>query len=308
MKFIWILILAVATMQAVDLNKYSSEIEKLSDLEKQIILRKGTERPFSGELNLQKGDGVYLCKLCKTPLFRSSDKFDSRSGWPSFDDAIDGAVARVADADGRRVEIVCATCGAHLGHVFEGEGFTDKNTRHCVNSLSLEFENSKADDANLQKAYFAGGCFWGVEHLMQQADGVIEAVSGYMGGHTKNPTYEDVCYRDTGHLEVVEVTYDRAKTSYEALVKLFFEIHDPTQANGQGPDIGSQYLSAVFTKNDEEKRIVGSLIEKLEQKGYSIATKILDFSEFYKAEEYHQDYYKNKGSKPYCHSYTKRFD
>ncbi len=123
----------------IDIKKYENKIQTLTQLEKDVLLNKATEYPFSGKFLDEKRDGVFTCKLCDTPLFKSSSKFDSKSGWPSFDDEIDGAVKKVLDADGMRVEIVCANCGGHLGHVFEGEGFTPKNTRHCVNSVSLNF-------------------------------------------------------------------------------------------------------------------------------------------------------------------------
>lgn len=156
-------------------------------------------------------------------------------------------------------------------------------------------------------AYFAGGCFWGVEYYFNQTKGVIDAKSGYMGGDIKNPTYEDVCTKKSGHLEVVRVKYEPHEVSYEDLAKLFFEIHDPTQKDGQGPDIGPQYKSAVFVDNEEEKRVIENLIKELEENGYKVATKILPMSEFYEAEEYHQHYYQRKNSTPYCHSYVRRF-
>lgn len=118
----------------------AQEYRELSLEEEHIIVHKGTERPFSGIYNKFYEEGIYRCKKCGTPLFDSGAKFDSGSGWPSFDDAMSGAVKEIPDSDGHRTEIVCATCGAHLGHVFKGEGFTDKETRHCVNSMSLEFE------------------------------------------------------------------------------------------------------------------------------------------------------------------------
>lgn len=156
-------------------------------------------------------------------------------------------------------------------------------------------------------AYYAGGCFWGVEHLFQSKQGVLNAVSGYMGGTKNDPTYQEVCTGTTGHLEVVEITYDPEQTSFEDLTKFFFEIHDPTQANGQGPDIGPQYLSAVFYTSDEERLIVAKLIDQLVEKGYNVVTKLIPAEKFWEAEEYHQDYYIKKNQQPYCHRYQKRF-
>ncbi|MBO7238441.1 MAG: peptide-methionine (S)-S-oxide reductase MsrA [Elusimicrobiaceae bacterium] len=159
-----------------------------------------------------------------------------------------------------------------------------------------------------KQAVFAGGCFWGVEHLMQTARGVLDVQSGYTGGELENPSYEQVKTGTTGHLEAVCVTYDPAHINYETLAKLFFEIHDPTQTDGQGPDIGSQYHSAVFYADDEQKQIAEKLIKILKQKGYKIATKVLPLQTFWPAEEYHQDYYARKGTQPYCHMRVKRFD
>jgi len=291
-----------------DMKAWTPQLNKLSTFEKHVIVDKGTERAFSGKYVNTTDKGVYKCKVCGTPLYRSDDKFSSHCGWPSFDDAIPGAIKEVPDRDGRRTEIVCANCGAHLGHVFKGEGMTKKNVRHCVNSVSLQFEKKKTVHSTMKKAYFAGGCFWGVEYYMEKIPGVKEVISGFMGGHVKNPGYYDVVRKKTGHLETVEVIYDPTKVSYETLAKTFFEIHDPTQKNGQGPDLGSQYLSAVFVSNPQEKKTIEGLIRILEGKGLKIATKVLPKAPFYSAEEYHQNHYKRKGGKPYCHRRVKRFD
>ena len=278
---------------------------ELTEAEKQVIIHKGTELPFTGKYYDFKGKGTYVCKQCGASLYRSEDKFDSRCGWPSFDAEIEGAVKRVTDADGRRTEILCANCGAHLGHVFVGEGFTSKNTRHCVNSISMEFIPDQ--ELKTDTAIFAGGCFWGVEYFMQRAPGVLTVESGYIGGDTEHPTYEDVCRKHTGHVEAVRVVFDASQTTYEALAKLFFEIHDPTQLNRQGPDRGEQYRSEIFYANPQQKEVADKLIERLKTKGYPVVTLVSPATTFWPAEDYHQNYYNRKGSLPYCHGYTKRF-
>ncbi|WP_108061230.1 peptide-methionine (S)-S-oxide reductase MsrA [Poseidonibacter lekithochrous] len=169
-------------------------------------------------------------------------------------------------------------------------------------------KNKNIDYENTKRAYFAGGCFWGVEHLMESKKGVKDVISGYMGGTVENPNYYGVIKGDTGHVETVEVIYDPREVSYETLAKLFFEIHDPTQKDGQGPDIGSQYLSVVFYGNDEEKKTTEKLINILESKGYDVATTLKPHSPFYAAEGYHQNYYLRTGKTPYCHVYKKIFD
>jgi len=279
---------------------------KLNEEEKRVIENKGTERAFSGEYNDFYEEGIFVCKKCNTHLYKSENKFSSGCGWPSFDDDLKN-VKRVPDADGTRVEIVCATCDAHLGHVFVGEHFTPKNTRHCVNSISLKFLANKDNTNSLSYAYFAGGCFWGVEYYFQKQEGVLSVMSGYMGGHIKDPSYEDICTGSSGHLEIVKVQYDKNKISYEQLVKIFFEIHDFTQVNGQGPDIGSQYLSAIYYNNEKEYKSALEIIDVLETKGFNVATTLNEMDIFYEAEAYHQDYYIRHQTMPYCHSYKKIF-
>ncbi|MBS5795671.1 MAG: bifunctional methionine sulfoxide reductase B/A protein [Dysgonomonas mossii] len=279
---------------------------KLTPEEERVIIHKGTEAPYTGEYVNNKWAGVYVCRRCNAPLYNSSDKFDSHCGWPSFDDEIKGAVKRVPDADGRRTEIICTNCGAHLGHVFLNEGFTAKETRHCVNSISLKF--IPQENKMIKKAYFASGCFWGTEYYFMKAKGVAHTAVGFMGGHVDHPSYEQVCQKNTGHLETTEVDYDTSKTSYEDLVKLFFETHDFTQTNGQGPDIGPQYLSCIFYADENEKNIAEKYISILQKKGYKVATMLKPLSTFWKAEDYHQQYYEHKGTTPYCHVYKKIFE
>ena len=276
---------------------------ELTPEEEYVILRKGTERAFSGEYTDNKATGAHLGRQCDAHLYSSDNKIEPGCGWPSFDDDIPAAVKRLADADGRRTEILCQSCDGHLGHVFHGEKMTKKDTRHCVNSLSIRFLPIE----KLGRAIFASGCFWGTEYWLQKQAGVLSAVSGYIAGQTENPTYQEVCTGQTGHAEAVEVYYDKSKVDYETLAKIFFETHDPSQINRQGPDIGTQYRSGIFYLGAEQKEIAQKLIDILKSQGVDVVTELTEASEFYPAELYHQDYYFQKGTEPYCHIYQKKF-
>ena len=278
------------------------KIPPLTPEEERVIKHKGTEPPFSGRYWNQDAPGVYHCRQCGRELFESGQKFESTCGWPSFDEALSGAVAETPDADGRRTEIVCEHCGGHLGHVFRGEGLTDKNTRFCVNSVSLDFKPENGAEV----AVLAGGCFWGVEAFLKTVPGVLEAVSGYTGGEYACPTYEDVCTGSTGHAEAVRLVFDPDRVSYESLVKIFFEIHDPTQLNRQGPDIGTQYRSAIFYTDEKQKETAEKLIQELKDRGWPVVTVLAPLEPFYPAEDYHQDYLKKHG-RAMCHRRVTRF-
>lgn len=279
--------------------------QDLNDFEKFVLFLKGTEPPFTGEYENHFEKGIYVCRNCGIPLYRSEDKFHSGCGWPAFDDEIPGAVFRQPDKDGMRTEILCAYCGAHLGHVFFNEGFTAKNVRHCVNSVSLKFIPD-GQKPKIDRIFFAGGCFWGVEHLFKDLKGVFDTRVGYMGGNLKNPTYEQVCTGLTGHYETVEVIFEPSKVDEITLIKYFFEIHDFSQENGQGPDIGEQYKSVIFYTNDLQRSVAEQIIAQLKKK-YKVATAIKKASTFWLAEEYHQDYYEKTKKTPYCHFRRKVF-
>ncbi len=304
-KNILLLLLILLAQTACNQNNKKMEYNKLTPAEEAIILHKATERPFTGELLNNKAKGTYICKQCNAPLYKSEAKFESHCGWPSFDDEIKGAVKRVPDADGSRTEIVCANCGGHLGHVFADEGFTPKNTRHCVNSLSMKF--IPAEESEIVVAYFASGCFWGTEYHFMKAKGVVETTVGYMGGHTQSPTYKEVCSGLTGHIETTEIKYNPNQTSFEDLIKLYYETHDFEQTGGQGPDIGEQYQSVIFYVNDEQKVIAEKYMKILKEKGFKPATLLRPAPEFWSAEDYHQQYYQKKNGTPYCHIYRKIF-
>lgn len=271
-----------------------------------IMCEQGTEPPHSGRYNLTDKPGTYLCRRCGHALFRSTQKFISSCGWPSFDDELPGRIHRLADPDGHRTEIRCQRCDGHLGHVFLGEGYSAKNQRHCVNSASIDFASSNTVD-DTEEAIFAGGCFWGIEHLFRQQSGVIFSEVGYCGGRTHHPTYKTVCSGHTGHLEAVRIIFDVAVTNYTQLTQFFFEIHNPAQHDGQGPDIGSQYLSAIFYHDPIQHRIAEQLTQILKDKGLAVTTQLRNAAIFWPAEEMHQRYYEKTGGTPYCHTHRQRF-
>jgi peptide methionine sulfoxide reductase msrA/msrB len=271
-----------------------------------IVRDKKTERPTTGIYNTFSGTGTYLCRQCGLALFRSDHKFLSGCGWPSFDDEIPNTIKRLPDSDGQRTEILCNRCQAHLGHIFEGEYLTVKNKRYCVNSAAIDFVNSKTV-LDTEEAVFAGGCFWGMQHLFDKLPGAIKTEVGYSGGDTYNPQYEIVCQKKTGHLEVLRIIFDTALVNYETITKYFFEIHDPTQINGQGPDIGPQYLSAIFYFDEKQKDVAERLISILKEKSLQIATLLKPAAIFWPAEEYHQKYYDKTAQTPYCHVWRKLF-
>jgi len=249
--------------------------------------------------------------VCGLPIFASEHKFHSGTGWPSFYREFDPAhVSRQIDRSHGmvRTEINCARCGSHLGHVFP-DGPPPTGERHCLNSASLKFyekgEEMPAESQPVQTetAYFAGGCFWGIEHYFQQGPGVIDAISGYMQGHVENPTYKQVCADNTGHAETVKVVYDPRHISYRQLLEAFFKMHDPTQLNRQGPDVGTQYRSGIYTVNEQQQREAQEFIAQLQAKnlfnGKKIVTEVEPAKTFYPAEDYHQDYVEKTGRA--CH-------
>jgi peptide methionine sulfoxide reductase msrA/msrB len=274
-----------------------------------VTQRGGTEPPFCGGELGEKGLGIYNCIVCDLPLFRSVTKFDSGTGWPSFHTAFDPKhVGERDDLSGgmERTEIFCARCDAHLGHVFK-DGPRPTGLRYCLNSISLQFrmtasESSTSDSeagAHLETAYFAGGCFWGVEDAFARIPGVSDAVSGYQNGDTSDPGYQEVCTGETGHAEAVMVVFDPAQVSYRQLVEFFFGVHDPTTVDRQGPDHGTQYRSAIHTVSADQQQIARDVIDEMTRKnafpGREIVTVVETAGHFYRAEEYHQNYHRKHG-------------
>ena len=304
------------SQSAYDITPYSrervAELAKKLDPETYRVTQKaGTEQAFCGNLLDNKKEGFYACVVCGLPLFSSEHKFNSGTGWPSFFREFDPAhVARKEDrAHGMvRVEINCARCDAHLGHVFD-DGPKPTGERHCLNSASLRFYEKGAElppesrPIKTETAYFAAGCFWGVEHYFQKGPGVIDAASGYMQGRTKNPTYKDVCNEDTGHAETVKVVYDPSRITFKRLLEAFFVMHDPTQMNRQGPDVGEQYRSGIWTTSDEQQKQAEEFIREQQTtgrfSGKKITTQVEPAKTFFAAEDYHQDYVVKTGRA--CH-------
>ncbi|MGH7162300.1 MAG: bifunctional methionine sulfoxide reductase B/A protein [Planctomycetota bacterium] len=282
--------------------------KQLTEEQYRIARGAGTERPFCGTLLDNKQEGVYACVCCGLPLFSSGAKFDSGTGWPSFFQPI--APENVAEKADRshgmvRTEINCARCYAHLGHVFE-DGPRPTGRRHCLNSESLTFTPvdkvaeladpaaaAPAGTAKAATAVFAGGCFWCVEAVFEELDGVQDAISGYAGGSKETANYEAVCGGDTGHAEAVQIVYDPGRIPYEELLRVHFALHDPTTLNRQGDDVGTQYRSAIFYADEREKELARAFLDDLaEAKAFAkpIVTTLEPLREFYPAEAYHQNY------------------
>ncbi len=304
-------------------EKTDKEWKKILTSEQYYVMRKGgTETAFSGKYNNHYEEGIYHCPGCGTPLFSSKAKYEHGSGWPSFTEPIDEKNIQYLDDHSlfmSRTEVKCAICGAHLGHVFD-DGPPPTYKHYCINSEALNFKTAEPDpkmkasekpyvmeskETNPEMATFAAGCFWGVEHKFRQVEGVLSTEVGYTGGDFKNPTYKQVCTDKTGHAEAIKIKFDPSRVSYSRLLEVFFSIHDPTQLNRQGPDVGRQYRSAIFYHSEEQKKSAMKMVEKLEKSKRfrkSIVTEILPASDFYKAEEYHQQYYEklNRNSKGGC--------
>ena len=261
----------------------------LNSKEKQILKNKGTEAPFTGEYNEHFEPGIFICRACENPLYESNTKFNSGCGWPSFDDELEGAIVRNEDLSGgrSRIEICCSRCNGHLGHLFNGEQITEKNTRHCVNSLSIKFILHN----HLETATFGAGCFWDIEKIFRKTRGVYLANSGYMGGGTLSPTYKEVGIADTNHTEVVNIHFNPKVISYINLLDIFWKSHNPTTSSQQGTDGRAQSRSVIFYYSDLQKASAEKSIKEVKD-NYSnpIITQIIAKDIFYRAEEYHQNY------------------
>lgn len=259
---------------------------------------KGTERAFSSDLCSYFEAGRYACVCCETELFDAETKFESGTGWPSFTQPLkENVVAYQKDfSHGMvRVEALCNICDAHLGHVFE-DGPAPSGLRYCINALSL-----RKITASENKIDLGGGCFWCTEAIFQRVKGVLKVESGYSGGTVVNPTYREVCSGATGHAEMIEITYNPDEISFEDLLRIHLSTHNPTNINRQGADFGSQYRSIIFYRTEDEKERAVKIISEA-QKLYPemIVTLLQKFEHFYKADDYHQNYYNRNRDAGYC--------
>ena len=300
-------------------------LKKLSSQQFAVTQQCSTEPPFRNEYWNNHEPGIYVDVVDGKPLFSSTDKFDSGSGWPSFTKPIDTAVVEYkADQSAGmvRTEVKSKNAKSHLGHVFD-DGPGPAHQRYCINSASLKFIHARdlekegyaqylklfpAFAKKTEEVILAGGCFWGVQELIRKIPGVIDTKVGYSGGTFKNATYHDVKKGNTGHAESVKIVFDPHQLSFATLLDHFFALHDPTTLNRQGNDMGAPYRSAIFFETEIQKETALKKIKEWnDSKKWAkpIVTEVTKASDFYLAEEEHQDYLKKHTNGYTCHYYRK---
>lgn len=294
--------------------------KKLTPEQYNVTQQCGTEPPFKNAYWDNHEDGIYVDVVSGAPLFSSVDKFDSGTGWPSFTRPLQDSALSYKD-DGThgmsRTEVRSAGSDSHLGHVFD-DGPGPGGKRFCMNSASLRFiPTSQLKEAGLGQYLFmfadkkgwdvatlAGGCFWGMQEILEKTPGIIVGQVGYTGGTKEHATYEEVCSGRTGHAEALQLLFDPKKVSYDDLLIHFFQMHDPTTQDRQANDVGSQYRSAIFYRNPAQKKAAEAMITRVNLSGAfpkPVVTQLAPLGSFWRAEDYHQEYLEKHPSGYRCH-------